>query len=100
MSRRTTWIGLTLVGAVLAGIAYVVFATIFVRLPGSESTPAGFRQETSIYVRMRDGVDIAVTVLLPPDLKAGERVPVLMRITRYWRGQKIGWGLRAMAALH
>jgi putative CocE/NonD family hydrolase len=49
---------------------------------------------------MRDGVEIAVTVLLPPDLKAGERVPVLMRTTRYWRGQQIGWGLRVMVALH
>jgi len=34
---------------------------------------------------MRDGVEIAVTVDLPADLKEGERVPVLMRTTRYWR---------------
>jgi len=48
---------------------------------------------------MRDGVEIAVTVLIPPDLKLGERVPVLMRTTRYWRGQQTGWGMRAMVAL-
>lgn len=49
---------------------------------------------------MRDGVEIAVTILLPPDLKAGERVPVLMQTTRYWRSRQIGWGMRVMAALH
>jgi hypothetical protein len=91
---------LTLVGTVLAAIVYVVIATISVKLPGSEITPGGFRQATSTYVKMRDGVEIAVTVLLPSDLKAGERVPVLMRTTRYWRGQQIGWGLRVMVALH
>jgi uncharacterized protein len=100
MWRWIKWIGLTLVGAVLAGIVYLVMATISVKLPGSEITSAGFRQETSTYIKMRDGVEIAVTVLLPPDLKAGERVPVLMRTTRYWRGQQIGWGLRVMVALH
>ena len=99
-SRWTKRIGLTLVVAVFAGIVYVAIATISVKLPGSEITPAGFRQETSTYVKIRDGVEIAVTVLLPPDLKAGERVPVLMRTTRYWRGQQIGWGLRVMVALH
>jgi putative CocE/NonD family hydrolase len=33
-------------------------------------------------------------------LKPGERVPVLMRTTRYWRGSKLGWGLRMLVALH
>ena len=99
MRRWAKWIGVTLVGATLAGIVYVVVATLSVKLPGSEITPAGFRQETSMYVKVRDGVEIAVTVLLPPDLKASERVPVLMRTTRYWRGQQIGWGMRVMVAL-
>jgi hypothetical protein len=45
---------------------------------------------------MRDGVEIAVTVDLPPDLKVGERVPVLMRTTRHWRAPKIGWVLRML----
>jgi putative CocE/NonD family hydrolase len=89
-----------MIAAVLAAIVYVVIAAISVKLPGSEITPAGFHQETSVYIKMGDTVEIAVTVLLPPDLKAGERVPVLMRTTRYWRGQQIGWGLRMLAALH
>jgi putative CocE/NonD family hydrolase len=49
---------------------------------------------------MRDGVKIAVTIFLPRDLKAGERVPVLMRTTRYWRGEEVGWGSRVMVTLH
>ena len=32
---------------------------------------------------MRDGIEIAVTVVLPPDLKAEERIPALMRTTRF-----------------
>ena len=63
-------------------------------------TPAGIQQSTSVYVTMHDGVEIAVTVWLPPSLKAGERVPVLMRTTRYWRGEQVGWIVRALAALH
>jgi len=37
---------------------------------------------------MRDGVEIAVTINLPADLKPGQRVPVLMRTTRYWRSKE------------
>jgi uncharacterized damage-inducible protein DinB len=54
MWRWTKRIGLTLVGAALAGIAYAIISIISVKLPGSEITPAGFRQGTSTYVKMRD----------------------------------------------
>ena len=70
------------------------------KLPGEEMTPAGIRQSTSEYVKMRDGVEIAVTVDLPANLKTGERIPVLMRTTRYWRAPQIGWTLRMLIALH
>jgi len=96
---RAKWIGLGLLVASLGVAACVAIATAVTKLPGSEMTPAGYRQSTSVYVKMRDGVDIAVTILLPPDLKPGERVPVLMRTTRYWRDPQIGWGLRLMVAL-
>jgi putative CocE/NonD family hydrolase len=48
---------------------------------------------------MRDGVEIAVTVELPADFKAGDKFPVLMRTTRYWREPQIGWILRALIGL-
>ena len=36
---------------------------------------------------MRDGVRIAIDVWLPESLSAGEKVPTVMRATRYWRAQ-------------
>jgi putative CocE/NonD family hydrolase len=100
MRRWAKWIGLGLIVASLGGAAIVAISTAGTKLPGSEMTPAGYRQSTSVYVKMRDGVEIAVAILLPHDLRPRERVPVLMRTTRYWRGPQIGWGLRMMVALH
>jgi len=91
-------IGALAVGlAVLLGIAIVTART---KLPGEEMTPAGVRRSTSSYVRMRDGVEIAVTVNLPADWKLGEKLPVLMRTTRYWRAPQIGWTYRMLIGLH
>ncbi|HET6175431.1 MAG TPA: CocE/NonD family hydrolase [Candidatus Sulfotelmatobacter sp.] len=70
------------------------------KLPGEEMTPAGIRRSTSAYVKMRDGVEIAVSVKLPADLKGDEKLPVLMRTTRYWREPHIGWMWRMLIALH
>lgn len=93
-------IGLGLAGAIVCGAALLAIAAATTKFPGSATTPAGFRECSSVYVRMRDGVKIAVSIFLPPDLRVGERVPVLMRTTRYWRDRQTGWGMRAMAALH
>jgi len=42
----------------------------------------------SFYLPMRDGVKIAVTVVLPKDLPADEKVPAILNMTRYWRGRQ------------
>src|SRR5262245_56712723 len=42
----------------------------------------------SVYVPMRDGVKIAVTVVLPEGLPASEKIPAVMTMTRYWRGKQ------------
>jgi len=78
----------------------VTVATGLLKLPGEENTPAGIRRSSSRYLKMCDGVEIAVSVYLPPDLKTRERVPVLMRTTRYWREPQIGRPLRVLVALH
>ncbi len=39
----------------------------------------------SHYLTMRDGIQIAVDVLLPADLDPGARLPVVLTMTRYWR---------------
>ncbi|MBM3290607.1 MAG: hypothetical protein FJY92_10690, partial [Candidatus Hydrogenedentes bacterium] len=46
------------------------------------------------YLAMRDGVRIAVDVWYPADLAAGERVPTVMRSTRYWRAMELGFASR------
>jgi putative CocE/NonD family hydrolase len=100
MWRLTRRIGAWILSLTLVASLVVAILTARANLPGKELTPAGIRQETSQYVKMRDGVEIAVTIDLPRDLKIGERVPVLMRTTRYWRASQIGWTLRMLMALH
>jgi putative CocE/NonD family hydrolase len=100
MRRSIKWVGAGIAGLGLAAAIVVSAATWRMKLPGEEMTPARVRQSSSLYVKMRDGVEIAVTVDLPQDLRPGDRVPVLMRTTRYWRGSQIGWTLRMLMALH
>jgi uncharacterized protein len=39
----------------------------------------------SMYLTMRDGVQLAVDVYLPRNRKKGEKLPTLLHQTRYWR---------------
>jgi putative CocE/NonD family hydrolase len=66
----------------------------------SEAKATGVVRSSSLYVKMRDGVEIAVSIHLPRDLKAGEKLPVLMRTTRYWREPEKSWMLKALLSLH
>jgi len=100
MRRLLRWVGAGVLGLALVMSVVVTVATALLELPGEENTPAGIRRSSSRYLKMRDGVEIAVSVYLPPDLKAGERVPVLMRTTRYWREPQIGRVLRVLVTLH
>jgi putative CocE/NonD family hydrolase len=100
MKRSLKWAGAAVLAFTLAASIFVGIATLCTKLPGEQTTPAGIRQSTSRYVTMRDGVEIAVSIHLPRDLKAGERVPVLMRTTRYWREPQIGLAMRMLIALH
>ena len=84
----------------LAVLLIVSVSSAWAKLPGEKTTAAGIRRSTSLYVKMRDGVEIAVSVWLPPDLQAGEKVPVLMKTARYWREPQFNWPLRTLAALH
>ena len=44
---------------------------------------------SSVYIPMRDGVQLAVEVVLPKDLEAGVRIPALLSQTRYWRAKEL-----------
>lgn len=100
MRRRLRWVGAGILGLGLVISIVVTLATALLKLPGEETIPAGMRRSSSRYLEMRDGVAIATSVYLPSDLKAGERVPVLMRTTRYWREPEIGRALRLLVVLH
>jgi len=43
----------------------------------------------SQYITMRDGVKIAVDVVLPKNLPPGRRIPALLSQTRYWRAMEL-----------
>src|SRR4030095_3358879 len=44
--------------------------------------------QRSFYLTMRDGVKIAVQLVLPKDLPADQKLPALMVMTRYWRARQ------------
>ena len=56
----------------------------------SEATYKGFSY-SSLYITMRDSVQIATDVFLPKGLKDGEKVPTILYITRYVRSLKAKW---------
>jgi putative CocE/NonD family hydrolase len=45
-------------------------------------------EQHSIYLTMRDGVKIAIDLVLPQPLAAGEKLPAIMNMTRYWRSRQ------------
>jgi putative CocE/NonD family hydrolase len=45
----------------------------------------GYPRNQALYVMMRDGVEIAVDVWLPEKLELGDKLPAIIRATRYWR---------------
>jgi len=44
--------------------------------------------QRSIYLTMRDGVRIAIDIVLPKPLPVDEKLPALMSMTRYWRARQ------------
>ena len=55
---------------------------------------------SSRYLTMRDGVKIALDLNLPAGLKDGERIPAIVRQTRYFRSLGIGWPLKWLGDTH
>ncbi|MGA7925898.1 MAG: CocE/NonD family hydrolase [Candidatus Sulfotelmatobacter sp.] len=100
MRRWLRIVGIGVLG--LGFVSFIVLAIVTARtkLPGEEMTAAGIRRSSSTYVTMRDGVEIAVTVRVPADLHTGDKFPILMRTTRYWREPQIGLVFRMLIGLH
>ena len=83
----------------LALLAFTFLAAVVVFLsveyPGEAELADGTKRNVAQYVDMRDGIALAVDVWLPEELQSGQRVPTLMRATRYWRDQDLGPLVRA-----
>ena len=90
-------LGLVGLAALTASVLAILATTT--KLPGEEKTPAGIRRDTALYIPMRDGVQIAADVYLPQDYQAGQRLPALLRTTRYGRDGQFGWAYRLAVAL-
>jgi uncharacterized protein len=90
-------LGLVGLAALAASVLAVLAATT--KLPGEEKTPVGVQRDTALYIKMRDGAQIAADVWLPQDYQAGQRLPTLLRTTRYGRDGQFGWAFRLAVAL-
>ncbi|HEX2899495.1 MAG TPA: CocE/NonD family hydrolase, partial [Bacteroidia bacterium] len=51
----------------------------------------------SLYLTMRDGVELAVDVWLPKGLAINQQLPCLLHQTRYWRGAELRWPFSALS---
>lgn len=87
------------VGLVIFALTALLIVATTVELTGEQRTPAGYGRSESHYVDMRDETKIAVEVWFPPDIAVDQKVPTLVRATRYGRAQNIGLGVRVLVAL-
>src|SRR3569832_226283 len=99
--RILKWLGIELGGrlvllVVVAAGTIVVGAMLFDR-QAHETVPAGYARDSSVYVTSADGTKIAIDNWLPKTLKAGARVPGLIKATPYWRGRKLTFIGKALA---
>jgi putative CocE/NonD family hydrolase len=71
----------------LSGVLPLLGAIVVVGCLGGCTGPADehLPRNEALYVPMRDGVRIALDVWLPEGIGAEDRVPTVMRATRYWR---------------
>ncbi|MBN1813478.1 MAG: CocE/NonD family hydrolase [Anaerolineae bacterium] len=77
--KKLVLLAVILVLALLAcGVAALILAT---------HSPA---QRQSLYLEMRDGVKIAIDLWLPANMKSGQKLPTILRSTRYWRSYQPG----------
>lgn len=85
--RRLGGLFLIGLGVVGAGLGYLLFIN---PVSGEETVPAGYARNTSSYLPMRDGINLAADVWVPKDLEADDKLPAIMINTRYWRTYAMG----------
>lgn len=89
------------IAAISLSVAAIFITVLFSNsnfLSDTKLTPAGLKSNTSIYLTMRDGVRIAIDIWLPSDLSTNDRIPTLIRATRYGRAYNTSKLYRLLAA--
>ncbi len=98
--RRIVRTALKYTGFLLfAGAGVLAGSAMLTKLPSEQFLAGNIKRNSAVYVTMTDGTKIAVDVWLPPQMKAGEKMPVIAITTRYWRTMNAGWLLRALYGL-
>jgi uncharacterized protein len=83
-----TWLRFTAIGlASLLGLTATVIAIsgFATKLAGEEKLADGTNRNFANYITMPDGTKIAADVWLPTTYKPGQKLPVIINSTRYWR---------------
>jgi uncharacterized protein len=80
----------------VALMAAAAMLTLAAARPGAQAGGAGsaLPRLHSQYVRMPDGVRLAVDVWLPPGTTASSRLPTVLETDRYWRARAYSGGYR------
>jgi uncharacterized protein len=81
---------------IFAGGVVVAASAMLTKLPSEEMLAGNIKRNSAVYVTMSDGTQIAVDVWLPQQMKAGEKMPVVVLTTRYWRSFQTGWLQRSL----
>ncbi|UCD24412.1 MAG: CocE/NonD family hydrolase [Gemmatimonadota bacterium] len=95
MRRLLPKIAVGVLALLVVTVVYIWLAIASVGLPGEVILATGSARNVSQYVEMRDGVRLAVDVWFPESHQTEEQLPTVMRATRYWRAQQIGFLTRA-----
>jgi uncharacterized protein len=99
VKKLLKWLGLGTAGILTLGAATVVVSGVITQVAGEEKLPGGQSRNTAVYVKMPDGIRIAVDIWLPANYKAGQKLPAIINSTRYWRGVQPTFLGRALMGL-
>jgi len=70
-------------------IGFIIFSLSLVSCGTKKPEQSQLVRNQALYVTMRDGVKIAIDVWLPESIESGQKIPAIMRSTRYWRAAEI-----------
>jgi len=70
-------------------VGYVVLFLSLISCETKQTEQSSLVRNQALYVTMRDGVRIAIDVWLPEGIEPGQKIPAIMRSTRYWRAPEI-----------